>query len=169
MCCEILHVFISEWLYSSFLLCKLLISVFWDGGDFLAFFLPFCFFRSHLNTVFLWCLFHSLFATRGIIHLRFMPLFEKCLYSIFWGKNKASGWCWRHLKNFFKSPLCLCEQCSATKHTDLLPQCQTHLVSVLPALPYVHMEKRFPTNFVAGFTAASPIMILLYLVTSRCC
>lgn len=153
----------------SFLPCWLLISVFWDEGIFLAFFLPFCFFCSLLNKVFLWCLFYSLFATRSLIHFRFMPLFEKCLYSVFWGKNKASSWCWRHLKNIFKSPLCLCEQRSANKHTDPLPQCQTHLVSVLPALPYVHTEAHFPMNFVAGFTAASPIMILLYLVTSRCC
>lgn len=45
------------------------------------------------------------------------------------------------LKNSFKSPLCSCEHSANKWGRALLPQCQTHLVSVLPALPYVHMEK----------------------------
>lgn len=134
-------------------------------GDSVEFFLPFC-----LNTVFLWCLFYSLFAMRSLTHFRFMPLFEKCVFYFLRKEQGQRLMPKTSLKNSFKSPLCSCEHCSANKWgRDLLPQCQTHLVSVLPALPYVHMEKHVPKNFVAGFTAASPIMILLYLITSCCC
>lgn len=145
---------VASWCANYPLLCSLM------GGDFAEFFLTFC-----LSIVFLWCQFYSLFLMRSFSHFRFLPLFAKYVCFL----RKAQGW-WlmpkTSLQTSFKSPLCSCEHCSVNKWgRDQLPQCQTHWSICFTSPTLCPQIETFPENFVADFTAASPIMILLCLVT----
>ena len=126
MHCKILSVFISKWLYSSFLVCELPITVFCDEGIFWSFFfpsvwtwyfvMPILFFICHED-----CYRFQIHATVWKTHFLFSE--EGARPGLM---PKTS------LKNSFKSPLCSCEHCSASKWGhDLL--CQAYQVSVLPA------------------------------------
>lgn len=70
------------------------------------------------------------------------------------------------LKTSLKSPLCSCEHCSVNKcGRDQLPQCQTHSSVCFTSPTLCPHAETFLENFMADFTAASPKMILLCLVT----